>query len=94
MINNIWQQYHTYVQFTNLNDDADKTKCRQDTHGPFASRYCADGGVYYLQSLNTEDSLEPQGTISYPNVEKPYAYDKLSTLPQSIEPWVRFPEPA
>lgn len=84
MINNIWQQYHIYVQFTNLNDDADKTKCRQDTHGPYASRYCADGGVYYLQSLNIED------TLGYPNVEKPYSYDKLSTLPQPIQPSVSF----
>ena len=82
MINNIWQQHNTYVQFKNLNDDADKIQCRQDTHGPLASRYCADGGVYYLQSLNIED------TVGYPNVEKPYSYDKLSTLPQPIEPWV------
>ena len=83
MINNIWQQYNTYVQFTNLNDDEDKTKCRQDTHGPLSSRYCADGGVYHLQSLNIQGSI---GTTGYPNVEKPYSYDKLSALPQPIEP--------
>lgn len=82
MINNIWQQYNTYVLFTNLNDDADGTKCKQDTHGPLASRFCADGRVYYLQSFNIED------TLGYPNVQKPYSYDKLSTLSQPIQPWV------
>ncbi|KAK4691536.1 hypothetical protein P7C71_g5484, partial [Lecanoromycetidae sp. Uapishka_2] len=81
MINNIWNQYQTYIQFTNLNDDANSTKCLADTHGPKAARYCADGGVYYLQSMAVTEGI--------PMTAKPYAYDSLQdvNLPVQIQPW-------
>ena len=79
MINQIFQQYQAYVQFTDLGDDASGTKCKMDTHGPEAARYCADGGVYYVKAMTENGNV--------PNSAMPYGYSGLDGV--NIQPWVR-----
>ena len=69
MLNNIFAQYQTYIQFTDLGDGDSQSKCKADTHGPQKSKYCADGGVYYVQSI--------QKGIRGPQADMPYAYSHL-----------------
>lgn len=45
-------RYNVYVSYTFLDDDADGTKCNADENGAIYTRWCADAGVYYLNSLN------------------------------------------
>ncbi|KAL9126160.1 MAG: hypothetical protein Q9175_007960 [Cornicularia normoerica] len=52
------------------------TKCEADLHGPQSSKYCADGGVYYLQSL----SFSHAGAQVRPNTGGPYGYESLSSV--------------
>lgn len=52
------------------------TNCMADLHGPQDSKYCADGGVYYLQSIG----FSGQGQLSRPNTKKPYGYDSLGSV--------------
>ncbi|KAL2051070.1 hypothetical protein ABVK25_008664 [Lepraria finkii] len=77
MINQIFQQYQTYVQFTDLGDDASGTKCKTDTHGPDTARYCADGGVYYVKAMTENGNI--------PNSAMPYGYSGLVGV--NIQPW-------
>lgn len=44
--------YNVYVGYTYLDDDADGTKCNADKNGALYTQWCADAGVYYLNSLN------------------------------------------
>ncbi|KAK3170294.1 hypothetical protein OEA41_009681 [Lepraria neglecta] len=77
MINQIFQQYQAYVQFTDLGDDASGTKCNTDTHGPETARYCADGGVYYVKAMTENGNV--------PNSAMPYGYSGLDGV--NIQPW-------
>ncbi|KAL8854460.1 MAG: hypothetical protein Q9221_000731 [Calogaya cf. arnoldii] len=66
-----------WVLFTDLGDDANSTKCAEDTTGPPDSKYCANGGVYYTYNfiersnegggvgwLWGADKLQPKANIS------------------------------
>ncbi|MCJ1280648.1 hypothetical protein MMC21_008477 [Puttea exsequens] len=67
-INAIWnggRGYFVYVSYTNLNDP-DGTKCNSTRVGVVATQVCADGGVYYLQSLQFP-LAEPSGWSSIQN---------------------------
>ena len=67
VINNVWRGYATYVSFTDLSDDAAGSKCAADAVGPQSSKYCADGGVYYLNNYDRNGG----------HLDKPYGYDSL-----------------
>ncbi len=74
VINNVWRGYPTYVSFTDLADDANHSKCTADKYGPQGAKYCADGGVYYLNNY-----------VSSPGgLGKPNGYDEL--VPHGIDP--------
>ena len=69
VINTVWRGYPTYVSFTDLKDDGGQSKCKADKVGPQGAKYCADGGVYYLNNY-----------VSSPGgLGKPNGYDDLST---------------
>lgn len=63
---------NTYVSYTFLDDDVNATKClgpspapsgtalAGDTNGPPSARYCADGGVYYLNKLLDDEIHEAE----------------------------------
>lgn len=46
------RSYNVYASYTYLDDDADGTKCLADKTGALYTQWCADAGVYYLNSLN------------------------------------------
>lgn len=61
---------------SSLQDDEDGTKCKADNHGPEISKYCADGGVYYL--LRWGDGMYAE----------PWGVDKLKDSYYGIDPKV------
>ena len=62
--------------------DNSTTNCEADLHGPQISKYCADGGVYYLQSL----TFSGLGKLARPNTNAPYGLESLADV--GIEAWV------
>lgn len=80
-INFIWSQSKIWVSFANLNDDAKGTKCQADKNGWQASKYCADGGVYYLYRFNEDGNLA--GHLDYP-----WGADKMTEPPWFLDPSV------
>lgn len=66
-VNNVWRAYPTYIPFTDLADDDSHSKCNDDKVGPRGAKYCADGGVYYLNNYKSS----PGG------LGKPNGYDQL-----------------
>ncbi|CAF9929561.1 hypothetical protein IMSHALPRED_007939 [Imshaugia aleurites] len=78
-INGLWRTTgaNTYISYTFLDDDVNSTKCfgtspapsatggPGDQNGPASTRYCADGGVYYLNKLSQTDANT--ATIAAPN---------------------------
>lgn len=85
-INGLWRTSgaNTYVSYTFLDDDVNATKCLGpntapsgvtdpgDKNGPPSTKYCADGGVYYLNKLsqtdiNTAQIVAPNGLDSVTN---------------------------
>ncbi|KAK4691438.1 hypothetical protein P7C71_g5562, partial [Lecanoromycetidae sp. Uapishka_2] len=92
-INGLWRASgaQTYVSYTFLNDDVNGTKCYGptpaptgtalpgDTNGPPSTKYCADGGVYYLNRLSADSST------AIPDLVAPYGFDSLLNF--GILPW-------
>ena len=68
----MWRGYPTYVSFTDLEDDDSHSKCNGDRVGPQGAKYCADGGVYYLNNFDKTGLGKPNG------------YDQLR--PHGIDP--------
>lgn len=73
-INDLWASLWTYdkkntkiwVSFADLQDDEHETKCKGDIGGPQSTKYCADGGVYYLYRFQEDGNhkghlVEPRG---------------------------------
>ena len=58
------------------------TNCEADRNGPQISKYCADGGVYYLQSFVFSGS----GKLARSNTNAPYGLESLSDV--GIDAWV------
>lgn len=57
-INNVWSSYMTYVGFTNLGDPLygnSTPACDAHTIGPQVTKFCGNGGVFYLYNLCTTD---------------------------------------
>ena len=69
VINGVWRDYPTYVSFTDLADDVSGSKYQADKVGPQGAKYCADGGVYYLNNY-----LSSPGGLG-----KPTGYDDLGS---------------
>lgn len=81
----------TFVSYTFLDDDVNATKCfgpasaatstalAGDTNGSPSTKYCADGGVYYLNRFDTSQN-GGQATLA-----APYGFD--SVLSFGILPW-------
>ena len=63
-----------------LNDDKNGTKCQADQSGVQDTKYCADGGVYYLNSWLV-------GKGSY--VTGPKGWDKLNKTEYNLTAEVR-----
>ena len=81
-INYVWGQYKIWVTYANLGDDASYTKCAADKNGWQASKYCGDGGVYYLYRFNEDGPY--QGHLAYP-----YGADKMGEQPFGLDvAWV------
>lgn len=80
-INLLWSGTKTWVTFVDLNDDAQQTKCWADTNGWQASKYCADGGVYYLYFFKETGNLN--GYVTYP-----YGADQMSGQTWGLNPSV------
>ena len=54
-----------WVLFNDLKDDpVTMAKCQMHTTGPQASKYCADGGVYYAYNYIEDGDLV--GHVDYP----------------------------
>ena len=53
-----------WVNFINLNDDEQHTKCLADSTGPQSLKYCADGGVYY--TYNFIEHGDRGGGVNFP----------------------------
>ena len=58
------------------------TNCDNDLHGPQSTKYCADGGVYYLQQLAVQTG---DGAV-LPMVQEPPGFDNLGDV--GLEPQV------
>ena len=75
---------NTYISYTSLDDDVDATKCfgaddsPGDMNGPRGIRYCADGGVYYLNKLSDTD-------INSAKIGPPNGFDSVTNF--GIYPW-------
>ena len=79
---------NTYVSYTFLDDDVNATKCLGpnpapsgvknpgDQNGPPSTKYCADGGVYYLNKLPDNSNILPVA---------PNGFDSLLSF--GIFPW-------
>ena len=81
---------NTYISYTFLNDDVNATKCfgptpvpsgtkdPGDQNGPPSTKYCADGGVYYLNKLSESDT-------NTANIAAPNGFDSLAGF--GMYPW-------
>ena len=81
---------NTYVSYTFLDDDVNATKCLGptpapsgvkdpgDKNGPPSSKYCADGGVYYLNKLSETD-------INTAQITNPNGFDSIINF--GMYPW-------
>ena len=81
---------NTYISYTFLDDDVNATKCLGptpapsstadpgDKNGPPSTKYCADGGVYYLNKLS-------QTEINTASVAAPNGFDSMTNF--GIYPW-------
>ena len=58
------------------------TNCTKDLHGPQSAKYCADGGVYYLQQI----AVQAGGGAVLPMVQEPQGFNALEDV--AIEPQV------
>lgn len=67
----------TYVSFTQLNDNANRTICNGTHWGARSTQVCDDGGVYYLNMIDR--------FMSSPSLEAPPGFDSL--LDYGIMPW-------
>lgn len=67
----------TYVSFTNLDDNVNRTICNGTHWGARSTQVCDDGGVYYLNVINKA------GTT--PSLQAPPGFDSL--LDYGIMPW-------
>ena len=52
------------------------TNCDKDLHGPQSSKYCADGGVYYLHQI----AVQAGGGAVLPMVQMPQGYNALEDV--------------
>ena len=62
VVNNVCRAYPTYISFTDLADNDSHSKCNDDKVGPQGAKYCADGGVYYLNNY-----ISSPGDLGKPN---------------------------
>ena len=66
-IDALWKQpsgNKSWITFLDLQDDADQTRCQDDTSGPRALKYCQDGGVYYVYNFVEHEWLG--GWVDWP----------------------------
>ncbi len=69
-INALWKKSKIFVTFVDLKDDVRGTKCKADRSGPQITKFCDDGGVYYLYRF--DERGDHRGGL-----DKPWGMDKL-----------------
>ncbi|KAI9873705.1 MAG: hypothetical protein M1830_010704 [Pleopsidium flavum] len=72
-INALWKKSKIWVTFIDLKDDVSGTKCKADKTGPQITKYCDDGGVYYLYRFDERGNHV--GAL-----DKPWGMDDLSSV--------------
>ncbi|KAI9682371.1 MAG: hypothetical protein M1817_000425 [Caeruleum heppii] len=72
-VNSLWTKSKIYVTFVDLLDDASKSKCTADISGPQVTKYCADGGVYYLYRFDEDGHHRG-------HLDKPWGMDELNKI--------------
>ena len=67
-INNVWSSYSIYVSYTNLDDPMygnSTPACDAHTVGPQSTKFCGNGGVFYLYNLCTTNYMRGQWVPPY-----------------------------
>ncbi|KAI9876348.1 MAG: hypothetical protein M1830_006697 [Pleopsidium flavum] len=72
-INALWKKSKIWVTFIDLKDDVSGTKCEADKTRPQITKYCDDGGVYYLYRFDEHGNHD--GAL-----DKPWGMEDLSSV--------------